>query len=363
MITVREYGTSGLVVLLLNGTGGALAHLERLAERLAPTYRVLVPVFPGYADTPRHDGAYSFELDCSLLREALAARGACRIHAAIGHSFGASRAVALALAEGFAVERIVGLGPALIVTPEERAGLMTLAGMLRQGVPLPLEAIVIGQLSNGWRAAHPKPRSNSVNGSRPPIRMPSPTSWRWSAATSPSTPNTLLVRPAARVSKLLFRVGSADFSLPPSASADSPNALGPTSRLSRELRTCSSSRTSRQPPLPSHAPSRSRRSPRGLTVPSARTLSARDRRRLDEVRAELKTVHLASGPFRADFTADAQDLLGTEVVVATGIRQSPVTRFELPFFRVEGRRGPWRSLAEAFVQNGPGAGAPMTRTP
>ncbi len=214
MLTVRQFGSAGPVVVLLNGSGSALAQLEGLAERLASRYQVLVPAFPGYGETPRFDGAYSLDLDGSLLRAALASRGVRRAHAVVGHSFGAFRAVSLALSEDISVERIVGLGPALLVKPEERAGLVGLAALLKSGTPLPLDAIAAGQLSLAWRTTHPDAvqRLGEWIGSIDPLGLAD--ELEMVARDLPLDLDPILRALAPKVGKILFRVGTEDGSAP-----------------------------------------------------------------------------------------------------------------------------------------------------
>lgn len=214
MLAVRQFGSSGPVVVLLNGSGSALAQLERLAARLATSYQVLVPAFPGYGDTPRYDGGYSLDTDGSLLRDALASRGIRRLHAAVGISLGAFRAVSLAISEDVSVERIVGLAPALVVTPEERAGLLGIAGLLRQGAPLPLDAIASGQLSVTWREAHPDAAARLGEWIATIDPQALADELEMASRDLPFTIDQILRELEVKVGGILFRVGSEDGSAP-----------------------------------------------------------------------------------------------------------------------------------------------------
>lgn len=151
-LSVHEYGVADEIVLLLNGSGTPIAHLEAVAARLAATYRVLLPRFPGYETEP-YAGAYTLDVDAALLESALSKRAVSRLRGVVAVSFGFHRAVTLARSGSVVVERIVGLGPVGGFTHEEASGLLAFADLVRDR-NVPLEALAERNLSASYRATH-----------------------------------------------------------------------------------------------------------------------------------------------------------------------------------------------------------------
>lgn len=106
---VREVGSGGPVVLLLHGTPSPADDLMPIAERLARTYRVLVPDLPGYGKSaPPADASYE-RVDAEIA-DMLAARDARRLRAIVGFSTGGYRALELVLRRRVEADVVVGLG-------------------------------------------------------------------------------------------------------------------------------------------------------------------------------------------------------------------------------------------------------------
>ncbi|UQA62600.1 alpha/beta fold hydrolase [Polyangium aurulentum] len=105
---VRESGR-GPAVLLLHGAPSSPDDFEALAERLAVSRRVLVPVMPGYLSEAMDEGTYTIARSVALIEEALVARGVSEV-AAVGFSAGAYRAFALAFGGKVRVSTVVSLG-------------------------------------------------------------------------------------------------------------------------------------------------------------------------------------------------------------------------------------------------------------
>jgi 3-oxoadipate enol-lactonase len=150
---VAEYGT-GSPVVLLNGCASLVEHMEPLARALAPRWRVLLPFFPGYGRTPRHVGAYSFDVDRTLLEEALLARGAGDLAGAVGVSLGGYRALALACGGRVKVRAVVTLGGFAELSDEERAMMKQFAGLAGSRA-IPAGIIAQRFLSTAFAGAHP----------------------------------------------------------------------------------------------------------------------------------------------------------------------------------------------------------------
>jgi pimeloyl-ACP methyl ester carboxylesterase len=96
---------SGPAVVLLHGTPSPVTYFAPVIEALAPTRRVLCPVLPGYAGSAPHAGGYGLWEIARLFADELASRG---VHeaAVLGYSYGAYRAIAMALAGSLKVTRL-----------------------------------------------------------------------------------------------------------------------------------------------------------------------------------------------------------------------------------------------------------------
>ncbi len=101
---IHETG-SGPAIVLLHGAPSPVSYFAPVIEALAPTHRVLCPVLPGYAGSAPHPGGYGVWETARLFAEELASRG---VHeaAVLGYSYGAYRALALALAGSLKVTRL-----------------------------------------------------------------------------------------------------------------------------------------------------------------------------------------------------------------------------------------------------------------
>ena len=102
-------GPDAPTLVCLHGLTGSGRHFEHLAERLAPTYRVVAPDLLGHGDSPREP---PWRLD-----DHVGAVGASVGDAAVwlGHSFGGRIAFEHAARRSGAVERLVLLDPAILL--------------------------------------------------------------------------------------------------------------------------------------------------------------------------------------------------------------------------------------------------------
>lgn len=207
----------GPVVLLLHGTPSPAEDLLPLANRLASRYRILVPDLPGYGRSPAPPDA-SFDMVGRQLVDALAARGVGELHAIVGYSGGAYRALHLALRLGVRVKVIAGIGALADLDAAARDGFRGLADLLDHdpsqiAVP-PLHGMMAERsLSERWRATHPSAAAELA------------TWWNLSAPTTlaaefrayAAMPSLLpeLPRLEARV---YLRVGELDVACPPDSS-------------------------------------------------------------------------------------------------------------------------------------------------
>jgi pimeloyl-ACP methyl ester carboxylesterase len=96
---------SGPAVVLLHGAPSPVSFFAPLIEALAPTRRVLCPVLPGYAGSASHPGGYGVGEIARLFADELASRGV-KEAAVLGYSYGAYRAIAMALAGALRVTRL-----------------------------------------------------------------------------------------------------------------------------------------------------------------------------------------------------------------------------------------------------------------
>jgi lipase len=112
-LAVRDWGEPDAPrVVCLHGVTGHGRHFGRLAERLAPRFRVLAPDLIGHGDSP-YAPPWSIDAHLSAIVAAVGDRQA----AWIGHSFGARLGHELAARHPDLVERLVHLDPAILVPP------------------------------------------------------------------------------------------------------------------------------------------------------------------------------------------------------------------------------------------------------
>lgn len=81
-------------ILLLHGSPGSGRQLRRLAERLAPTHRVIVPDLPGFGRSTRSVPSYSIRAHGAYVRQLLDRLGVTRAHV-VGFSMGGGVALSL----------------------------------------------------------------------------------------------------------------------------------------------------------------------------------------------------------------------------------------------------------------------------
>ena len=103
---VIDRGQGPHTVLLIHGYGASKSSWEELIERLAPSMRVIAPDLPGFGYSDRYAGDYSPEALADDLAALLDARGVGKA-SIVGHSWGASIALAFALRHPDRLERLV----------------------------------------------------------------------------------------------------------------------------------------------------------------------------------------------------------------------------------------------------------------
>lgn len=150
---VEERG-SGPVVLLVGGTPTSAEYLAPLVERLAASHRVLRPDLPGYGKRPPLHAPYALDEAGQLLEDVLLDRG-IEEAAFVGFSFGAWRALRLALGSRVRPTAVISLAGVAWLSQEEQDGFGALAGALRSGVDL-RDALPARFLSPAWAALHPE---------------------------------------------------------------------------------------------------------------------------------------------------------------------------------------------------------------
>jgi lipase len=99
------------VVVCLHGVTGSGRHFERLADRLAPAYRVDAPDLLGHGESP-NEPPWRLEDHVSAVEASV---GEARTW--LGHSFGARIAFEHAARHPGALERLVLLDPAILLPP------------------------------------------------------------------------------------------------------------------------------------------------------------------------------------------------------------------------------------------------------
>ena len=101
---------AGDPLLLVHGWGAAASHWRRVWGRLVPRYRCLAPDLPGWGLSEKPDVPYTMEWYADWLADLLEARGASPAMV-VGHSMGATIALALAQRHPTRVSRLALLNP------------------------------------------------------------------------------------------------------------------------------------------------------------------------------------------------------------------------------------------------------------
>jgi pimeloyl-ACP methyl ester carboxylesterase len=208
---VRESGR-GPAILLLHGAPSSPDDFDALAERLAATRRVLVPVMPGYLNEAIDEGTYSIARSVELIEEALAAHGVTET-AVVGFSAGALRAFGLALGGRVRVSALVSLGGLAGYDEAGRQSMRAFSGLVRS----------VGSLHNPQLVGLLVARMLSPAGAASPEHAARVT--RWIDCVGPHALATELAALATsedlhpRLGQLripvLARVGSVDVTTPP----------------------------------------------------------------------------------------------------------------------------------------------------
>lgn len=203
---------AGEPVLLLHGFALDRRHGEALSRALAPKRRVLSPNLPGYgASAPMipHDLARV----TGALVEDLHALG-IRALDVVGISFGAYRALLLALDGRVEVRSIFTLAGLATMPAEGRAGFLGGAAAFEAGHDV-WPALVPGGFSEAYAARHPERLDAVFAETRALSRAAVAAEMRAMAESAD-----LSSRIAELELPIFARVGMADRALPPSASAD-----------------------------------------------------------------------------------------------------------------------------------------------
>jgi pimeloyl-ACP methyl ester carboxylesterase len=203
---------AGEAVLLLHGFALDRRHSEALSRALAPTRRVLSPNLPGYgASAPLvpHDLARV----TGVLVEDLNALGVRAVDV-VGISFGAYRALLLALDGRLTVRSIFTLAGLATMPVEGRAGYLGGAAALEAGHDV-WSTVVPGGFSEAYASRHPERIDAVLAETRALSRAAVAAEMR---AIAESTD--LSARVAELEIPIFARVGMADRTLAPSASAD-----------------------------------------------------------------------------------------------------------------------------------------------
>lgn len=151
---IHESG-SGPAVVLLHGAPSPVSYFGPVVEGLASTRRVLCPVLPGYAGTAPHPGGYGLDEITRLFATELAARGVTEA-AVLGYSYGAYRALALALEGSLRVTRLYLLSGFAGFDEAERAERRQLAALIRDTSIDPYPLWVQMVLPPEYAAANPE---------------------------------------------------------------------------------------------------------------------------------------------------------------------------------------------------------------
>lgn len=99
VISVRERSGGEPPLLLLHGLASNARWWDLVGRELAPPHRVLAPDLRGHGESDRPESEYDFDTVVADLEEVVAELGLSRL-VAVGHSWGASVALAYAVASG-----------------------------------------------------------------------------------------------------------------------------------------------------------------------------------------------------------------------------------------------------------------------
>ncbi len=150
---LRDLGPeTGRAVLCVHGQVFDGAVFKPLADRLARHCRVIVPDLPGHGCTPLTT-MYSLEHVQAEMRAALEERGIACV-SVIGYSLGTYHALAVALAGGVQVDRLVLLGALAGIGDEEKVMLDGFAQHLGNGGDL-ATAFLGMAVPRHWANSHP----------------------------------------------------------------------------------------------------------------------------------------------------------------------------------------------------------------
>jgi len=158
---VREAGPGGTAetVLLLHGTPSPAEDWRPLVDALLPRYRVLVPDLPGYGQSAAL-ASPSIENVGDALVSMLAERDVDRLHAIVGFSTGAYRALDLVVRRNVLPKVVIAVAGMATFDDEARALRFEFAARL-QADPGWLHSKELREvmcqlmLSPSWRASHP----------------------------------------------------------------------------------------------------------------------------------------------------------------------------------------------------------------
>ncbi|MGM0579020.1 MAG: alpha/beta fold hydrolase [Myxococcota bacterium] len=131
---VRELG-EGRPVLLVGGCPTPASYMQPLAERLATSYRVLLPDLPGYGRSPAVVDPGDLDAAQRALEDLILDRG-FEEAAVVGFSFGAWRALRMARDARVRSTAVVSLAGTACFTEEEREGLLGFADAVQAGADL-----------------------------------------------------------------------------------------------------------------------------------------------------------------------------------------------------------------------------------
>jgi len=155
---VRDMG-AGPVVLLLHGMPSPAVDWLPVVDRLAASYRVLVPDLPGYGDSPPLLAPHRTEHYANALAVMLAERGVTRLRAVAGLSGGAYLALDLVLRRLVEADLVISLAGLATLDDAARAWRRDVARAVAAEpgyLERELDPIVPGLLlAADWRATHP----------------------------------------------------------------------------------------------------------------------------------------------------------------------------------------------------------------
>jgi pimeloyl-ACP methyl ester carboxylesterase len=215
---VHEIG-SGTPVLLLHGAPSPASDLLPLARGLATRHRVLIPDLPGYDASPALDD-FSYPRVGRALAELLVDRGASRLHAIVGFSGGAYRALHLVLRCGIHADSIVGLGTIATLDDASRESFRTFAAMIEAdpsapGSPALRSVMAERMLSATWRSNHPADGERVADW----LQLMTPSHFAAELRATAELPDLRAELPSLS-SRLFLRVGEHDVATPATASQE-----------------------------------------------------------------------------------------------------------------------------------------------